>query len=145
MTPYFSGLLNTLCRCRQMWIQCKLIDAEWRIYASVKEPSLVQITACQCQAIIWTNAGILWVGPLGTNFSEILIGIHLRKFVWKYRLRNGVHFVCRPQCVNDDIGLVYEWLIITKLGLNINKTIVHPYQKDIANAGRHYWKSKIIQ
>ena len=27
------------------------------------------------QAIIWTNAGILVIGPLGTNFSEILIGI----------------------------------------------------------------------
>ena len=29
------------------------------------------------QAIIWTNAGILLIGPLGTNFSEILI-----KIVW---------------------------------------------------------------
>ena len=28
------------------------------------------------QAIIWTNAGILLLGPLGTNFSEILIEIH---------------------------------------------------------------------
>ena len=27
------------------------------------------------QAIIWTNAGILLMGPLGTNFSEILVGI----------------------------------------------------------------------
>ena len=27
------------------------------------------------QAIIWTNAGILLIGPLGTNFSEILIQI----------------------------------------------------------------------
>ena len=25
----------------------------------------------QCQAIIWTNAGILLMGPSGTNFSEI--------------------------------------------------------------------------
>ena len=25
------------------------------------------------QAIIWTNAGILSIGPLGTNFSDILI------------------------------------------------------------------------
>ena len=25
------------------------------------------------QAIIWTNAGLLLIGPLGTNFSEILI------------------------------------------------------------------------
>ena len=27
------------------------------------------------QAIIWTIAGILLIGPLGTNFSKILIGI----------------------------------------------------------------------
>ena len=29
----------------------------------------------RCEAIIWTNAGILLIGPLGTNFSEILIKI----------------------------------------------------------------------
>ena len=29
------------------------------------------------QAIIWTNAGILLIRPLGTNFSEILIEIHM--------------------------------------------------------------------
>ena len=29
----------------------------------------------QRQAIIWTNTGILLIGPLGTNFSEILIEI----------------------------------------------------------------------
>ena len=28
------------------------------------------------QAIIWTNAGILLIWTLGTNFSEILGGIH---------------------------------------------------------------------
>ena len=27
------------------------------------------------QAIIWTNAGIVLIGPLGTNFIEILIEI----------------------------------------------------------------------
>ena len=25
------------------------------------------------QAIIWMNAGLLWIGPLGTKFSEISI------------------------------------------------------------------------
>ena len=29
------------------------------------------------QAIIWTNAGILLIGPLGTKFSEILIEIRI--------------------------------------------------------------------
>ena len=32
------------------------------------------------QAIIWTNAGILLIGPLGTNFSENLIGIQTFSF-----------------------------------------------------------------
>ena len=34
----------------------------------------------QRQAIIWTNAGILLIGPWGTNFSEILIGIQTFSF-----------------------------------------------------------------
>ena len=48
------------------------------------------------QAIIWTNDGMLLIGPLGTNFSEIWIKIqtfHSRKCVWKCRLWNGGHFV----------------------------------------------------
>ena len=32
------------------------------------------------QAITWTNVGILLIGPLGTNFSEILIGIQTSSF-----------------------------------------------------------------
>ena len=38
------------------------------------------------QAIIWTNAGILLIRPLGTNFSEILIEIQSFSF-WKSRLK----------------------------------------------------------
>ena len=53
------------------------------------------------QTIIWTNARLLLIGPLGTNFSEILIEIHhfhSRKCVWKCRLRNGGHFVSASMC-----------------------------------------------
>ena len=32
------------------------------------------------QVIFWTNAGILLIGTLGTNFSEILIEIHAFSF-----------------------------------------------------------------
>ena len=38
------------------------------------------------QAIIWTNAGILLIRPLGTNFSEILIDIRIfsfQKMLWE--------------------------------------------------------------
>ena len=55
------------------------------------------------QAIIWTNAGILFIGPWGTNFSDILIGIHTFSFkknafenvVWKMAA-----ILSQPQCVN---------------------------------------------
>ena len=32
------------------------------------------------QAIIWTNAGILLIGTIGTNFSEILSEINIFSF-----------------------------------------------------------------
>ena len=38
------------------------------------------LSAGRRQAIIWTNAGILLFGPLGTNFSENLIGIKTFSF-----------------------------------------------------------------
>ena len=48
------------------------------------------------QAITWTNANLLSIGPLGTNFCEIRIkmqNFHLRKCIWRCCLRNGGHFV----------------------------------------------------
>ena len=53
------------------------------------------------QAIILTNAGILLMGTLGTNFNEILIEIQTVSFkniIWKCRLENGVHFVSASMC-----------------------------------------------
>ena len=53
------------------------------------------------QAIICTNARILSIGPLGTNSSEILVGIQTfssKKMHLKCRLRNGVHFVSASMC-----------------------------------------------
>ena len=53
------------------------------------------------QAIIWANAGILLIGPLGTNLSEILVKIYIfsfRKCIWKCRLENGGHLVSASMC-----------------------------------------------
>ena len=49
------------------------------------------------QAIIWTNAGILLVGPLGTNFSEILIEIDTFSFKKMYLKMSSVKW--RPFCL----------------------------------------------
>ena len=51
-----------------------LIEVKWRIYASLNWViigSNNELSPLRCQAIIWTNAGILSVGPFGTNFREI--------------------------------------------------------------------------
>ena len=53
------------------------------------------------QAIIWTNAGILSIGPLGTNFSETLIAnqtISLRKMHLKMSSAKS-----RPFCLGLNV------------------------------------------
>ena len=53
------------------------------------------------QAIIWTNPGILLIGPYGTNFSEILeeiLTFSFKKMRLKCRLRIGGHFVSASIC-----------------------------------------------
>ena len=55
------------------------------------------------QAIIWTNAGILLIGPLGTNFNEILIEIKtfsLTNLHLKVSSAKVGAILSRPQCVN---------------------------------------------
>ena len=53
------------------------------------------------QAITWTNAGILLIGPLGTNFSEILSEIHTFSFK-KIRLKISSG-KWRPFCVGLNV------------------------------------------
>ena len=38
------------------------------------------LSPCRRQAIIWSSAGILLIGPIGTNFNEIFIKIHTSSF-----------------------------------------------------------------
>ena len=60
------------------------------------------------QAIIWTNDGILLIGPSGTNFSKIYT-FHSRKCVWKGRLRNAGHFVSAPNLLIGSLSTVASW------------------------------------
>ena len=55
------------------------------------------------QAIIWTNAGLLSIGPLRTYFSENIVK-KKNNFHWKNARENVVcemaSILSRPQCVN---------------------------------------------
>ena len=61
------------------------------------------------QAIIWTNAGLLLIGPLGTNFSEILIEILTFSFK---KMRLKVSFAKRrPFCLGLSVLKLYCYLL----------------------------------
>ena len=76
------------------------------------------------QAIIWTDAGILLIGPLGTNFSEILIDIHTFSFT-KMHLKMSSAKWC-PFCLGLNVlsplseapatgNTLYDWYKSTYL------------------------------
>ena len=79
---------------------------EGRIYASVNYAIIGSdngLSPARRQAIIWTNAGILLIGPLGTNFSEIFIKIKtfsLTNLHLKVLSAKVAAILSRPQCVN---------------------------------------------
>ena len=68
----------------------------------------------RCQAIIWTNAGILFIGSLWTNFSEILIEI--LTFSFKKMLLKLSSAKWRPFC----LGLNVLMNVITHAGIKVN-------------------------
>ena len=53
------------------------------------------------QAIIWTNAGILLIGPLGTNFNEISIGIQIFSFKKMHLKMSSAKW--RPFCLGLNV------------------------------------------
>ena len=58
-----------------------------------------------CQAVIWTNAAILLIGPLGTNFSEILIEINLFSFKKMYLNMSSGKWL--PFCLSPNVLTVW--------------------------------------
>ena len=64
------------------------------------------------QPIIWTTAGMLLIGPLGTNFNLILLEIHtfslknpFNNIVWKMAA-----ILSRPQCVKQTTIEIKVWM-----------------------------------
>ena len=53
------------------------------------------------QAIIWTNVGLLLIRPLGTNFSEIVIGIQTFSFKKMYLKMSSAKW--RPFCLGLNV------------------------------------------
>ena len=63
------------------------------------------------QAIIWTNAGILLIWPLGTNFNEILIGIQTFSFKKMHLKMSSAK--CRPFCLS--LNVLRLWFVASSV------------------------------
>ena len=80
------------------------------------------------QAIIWTNAAILFIGSLGTNFSEILIAILTFSFK-KMRLKVSSG-KWRPFCLGLNVLIqIHKPWGITWLKLTMSKMRVDVVEK----------------
>ena len=82
---------------RMLWF----IKAELHIHASVNLASIGSdngLAPDRCQAIIWTNAGSLWIGPLRTTFKSRYNNFLIKRLIWKCRLQNEGHFVSASVC-----------------------------------------------
>ena len=86
--------------CDQMWPTCELVIPVQNTYTAAVEPRLthwgqvthicvskltiigsdIGLSPGRRQSIIWTGAGILLIGPLGSNFDEIFVEIHTFSF-----------------------------------------------------------------
>ena len=82
-------ILNTFSR-----IRCHLLSHRGRVtHICVSKIIIIGsdngLLPGRCQAIIWTNAEILLIGLLGTNFNEIEVS-KSRHFHWRKSLKNVV-------------------------------------------------------
>ena len=86
------------------------------------------------QAIIWTNAGILLIGSLGTKFSEILIEIHT--FLFKKIHLNMSSAKWRPFCLGlNELKSSFFYCRDHECGPDINVYIGY---HNIILADRHF-------
>ena len=79
------------------------------------------------QAITWTNAGMLLIVPLGTNFSEILVEIYvffIKKTYLNCRQEIGDDFVLASMCKMN-----FSNTRINKLTKSRDKTIPDTQQR----------------
>ena len=93
------------------------------------------LTPGRRQAIIWTNARILLIGPLGTNFIEILIGIQTFSFKKMHLKMSSAKW--RPFCLGLNV-LISETQQLRKWQMLLRRRLT----KSLLNWGNAYGSLK---
>ena len=98
--------LSSLNKCTYPWLCTRLIhytDWVWVTHICASKTTIISsdngLSPGWRIAIIWTNAGILLIGPLGTNFNEFCFEIH----AFSYKI---IHLKMSPaKCRSFCLGL----------------------------------------
>ena len=90
---YFSEIYIEILTFSFKEMRLKVWSAKWWPFCH----GLNVLIRCWIQAIIWTNSGILLIGFLGTNFSEILIKVHKSSFKMMHLKMWSAKF--QPSCL----------------------------------------------
>ena len=86
------------------------------------------------QAIIWANAGMLLIGPLGTGFREMLIGIQIFPFT-KMRMKMS-SAKWRPFCLGLDVLTLFSVVKCHQLNITLycaSTTTAHAFPFRVAS------------
>ena len=106
----------------------------WVMHICVGKPTIIGsdngLSPDRRQAIIWTNAVILLIGPLGTNFSEILTAIQI--FLFKKMHLKMSSAKRRSFCLglNVSMNILRQFTCVTarrKTPSGFCKTCLHNY------------------
>ena len=103
-----------VCLCLGMYFTSKwLIHRGWVTYICVNKLTITGsdrgLWPDQRQAIIWNNAGLLLIGPFGTNLNKILIEIHICSFKKFKKIHlNMPSGKSRPFCLGLNVLSVVE-------------------------------------
>ena len=78
------------------------------------------------QAITWTNARILLIGPLGTNFSEMLLWIQTFSFKEMHFKMSSVKW--HPFCLGLNVLILNPARRSNYIHYNVRHRITYPFQ-----------------
>ena len=105
---------------RGQWVNEPLTHWAWVTHICISNLTIIGsdngLAPGRRQAIIWTNAGILLIGPLGTLINEIFITIHT--FSFKKIHFKMVYGKCQPFCfslnvLNFAMPPAPDWPLVT--------------------------------
>ena len=97
------------------------------------------------RAIIWTNAGILLIRTLGTNFSEISSAIHTSSFKKMHLKRSSAKWC--PVCLGLNVLNAHSIIYVTMATCHITFHSIHPKEcslslrrvQGVGNVSVEYW------